>query len=95
MPNGVARLDQGPIESHLVRVLNGRTEGVTFLWSKKSNIIKNLQSNKHNGSRLKTRGYEKCIGAATLDRIMFRTLHQFLAKAMPSCGRGHRKRSDV
>jgi hypothetical protein len=47
------------------------------------------------GSRLKTEGVEECVGAAALDRIKFRTLHQFPAKAMPSRGRGHGKRSDV
>ena len=47
------------------------------------------------GSRLKTEGVEECIGAATLDGIKFCTLHQLLAKAMPSRRRGHRKRSDV
>jgi len=36
------------------------------------------------GSRLKTERVEECIGAAMLNRIKFRTLHQFLAKAMPS-----------
>jgi hypothetical protein len=47
------------------------------------------------GSRLKTEGVEECIGAASLDRIKFRTLHQFPPKAMPSRRRGHGKRSDV
>ena len=46
-------------------------------------------------SRLKTEGVEECIGAASLDRIKFRTLHQFPPKAMPSRRRGHGKRSDV
>jgi hypothetical protein len=47
------------------------------------------------GSRLKTEGVEECIGAATLDSIKFRTLHQFLATTMPSRRSGHGKRSDV
>jgi hypothetical protein len=47
------------------------------------------------GSRLKTEGVEECIGAATLDSVKFRSLHQFLAKTMPSRRRGHGKRSDV
>jgi len=47
------------------------------------------------GSRLKTEGVEECIGAATLERIKFRTLHQFLAKTMPSRSRCHGKGSDV
>jgi hypothetical protein len=29
-PNGVAGLDQSPIESHSVPILNGRTEGLTL-----------------------------------------------------------------
>jgi len=47
------------------------------------------------GSRLKTEGVEKCIGTATLDRIVFRALHQFPAEATPSHWGGHRKRSHV
>jgi hypothetical protein len=47
------------------------------------------------GSRLKTEGVEECVGAAEFDRIKFRTLHQFPAKAMSSRRRGHGKRSDV
>jgi hypothetical protein len=35
-------------------------------------------------SCLKTEGVEICISAAALDRIKFRTLYQFLAKATPS-----------
>ena len=46
-------------------------------------------------SRLKTEGVEECIGAATPDSIKFRTLHQFLAKAMSSRRSRHGKRSDV
>src|ERR1700675_3799580 len=46
-------------------------------------------------SRLKTEGVEERIGATALDRIIFRTLHQFLAKAMPSHRRCYRKRSHV
>jgi hypothetical protein len=38
------------------------------------------------GSRLKIEGVEECIGAAALDRIKFRTLRQFRAKAMPRAG---------
>jgi hypothetical protein len=45
--------------------------------------------------RMKTEGVKERIGAAALDRIKFRTLHQFLAKATSSRGRGHSKRSDV
>src|ERR1700760_5005886 len=44
------------------------------------------------GSRLKTEGIEECIGTAAFDRIVFRTLHQFLAKTTPSHRGGHRKR---
>src|ERR1700686_397560 len=46
-------------------------------------------------SRLKTEGVEVCIGATAFDRIGFGTLHQFLAKAMPSHRRGYRKGSNV
>jgi hypothetical protein len=35
------------------------------------------------------------VGATELDRIKFRTLHQFPAKTMSSRRRGHGKRSDV
>jgi hypothetical protein len=34
-------------------------------------------------------------GTTALERIVLRTLHQFLAKAMPSHGRGHGKPSNV
>ena len=47
------------------------------------------------GSRLKTEGIEECIGAAPLDSITFRTLHQFLAKTALSSRRGYDKCSDV
>jgi hypothetical protein len=47
------------------------------------------------GSRLKTEGVQECIGAATLNRVKFRTHHQFLTKATPSHSRSHGKRSDV
>ena len=46
-------------------------------------------------SRLKTEGVKVCICATALDRIGFGTLHQFLAKAMPSHRRGYRKGSNV
>jgi len=46
------------------------------------------------GSRLKTEGVKECIRAAALHRVKFRTLHQFLAEAMPSRRRGHGKRCD-
>src|ERR1700682_787024 len=46
-------------------------------------------------SCLKAEGVEKCIGAAALDGIEFRTFHQFPAKAMPTHRRGYRKRSHV
>jgi hypothetical protein len=47
-------------------------------------------------SGLETEGVEECIGAAALDRIEFRTLHQLPAKAMPSRRRGYyRKRTHV
>ena len=47
------------------------------------------------GSRLKTEGVQECIGAATLQGVKFRTLHQLPAKAMPSRRRSHGKRSNV
>ena len=44
---------------------------------------------------LKTEGVEECIGAAALNRIEFRTLHQLPAKAMTSHRRSHGERSHV
>jgi hypothetical protein len=44
---------------------------------------------------LKTEGVQECIGAATLQGVKFRTLHQLPAKAMPSRRRSHGKRSNV
>jgi hypothetical protein len=46
-------------------------------------------------SCLKTEGVKECIGAAALDRIEFRTLHQFLSKALSSHWHGHREDSHV
>ena len=46
-------------------------------------------------SCLKTEGVKECIGAAALDRIVFRKLHQLPAKALSSHRHGHRKRSHV
>ena len=44
---------------------------------------------------MKTEGVEECIGAASLDRIKFRTLHQFPPKAMPWHRCGYRKGFDM
>jgi hypothetical protein len=44
-------------------------------------------------SCLKTEGVEVCIRAVALDRIEFRTLHQFLSKALSSHWHGHREDS--
>jgi hypothetical protein len=48
-----------------------------------------------NFNHLRMKGVAECIGAATFDRIKFRTLHRFRAKAAPSRGPGHGKHFDV
>ena len=47
------------------------------------------------GSRLKTEGVKESIGASALNRIKFRTLHQFPAESVPSSRRAYSKRSNM
>jgi hypothetical protein len=46
-------------------------------------------------SRLKTEGVKERIGSATLNRVGFGTLHQFLSKAMSSHAHGNPERSHM